>query len=469
MTCNRSITAATAAAATTLLVLPVLLAGCSGDSGDSGDSTTAPPAAQTIEGTAATGAALAGANVSVTDAAGNNVCVETTVVTSPTGTYKCTLQGGRTAPFLVVVVDPSGAHTPLVSLAFTTPAAGTPLVVNATPLTTAIVSQLSPGGDALNLAQAKTLDPATITAGALASTTSNVLAQLAQALTVFGAPAGYDPFTTPITAATSSISGNTADRVIELLKFSTINGVTTVATVDAPAAGVPLATATGTATPLPAPSTAVQSLAEAIRLLTPALDNCFKLASTARITARNTTLSASAGGPEATGVAADCQNITDPAYLHNGYRSGQAFYGLLNDAAMDGAVFSAPEIMQFIPAATAADRDRTVVNVRYVDKNGTAGNVITVAARFPGSATGAASDGRGRSTATSSRSIRAYRPSSAATSNSPRIRALRRSPTPLPVAMRAASSFSSTGTARTAPACAPCGSKARGCHPPAWC
>ena len=115
------------------------------------------PAAQTIEGTVATGAALAGANVSVTDASGNNVCVETTIVTSPTGTYKCTLQSGKTAPFLVVVTDPSGAHTPLVSLAFTTPAAGTSLVVNATPLTTAIVSQLSPGGDAVNLAQTKSL------------------------------------------------------------------------------------------------------------------------------------------------------------------------------------------------------------------------------------------------------------------------------------------------------------------------
>ena len=47
---------------------------------------------------------------------------------------------------------------------------------------------------------------------------------------------------------------------------------------------------------------------------------------------------------------------------------------------MDGAVFSAPEIMQFIPAATAADRDRAIVNVRYIDKNGTAGNIITIAA-----------------------------------------------------------------------------------------
>ena len=372
----------------------LLLAAC----GDSGDSTAATPAApvpvapvvpaaQTIEGTAATGAALAGANVSVTDAAGNDVCVETAIVTSATGAYKCTLQSGKTAPFLVVVVDPSGAHAPLVSLTFATPAAGTPLVVNATPLTTAIVSQFSPGGDAVNLAQTKTLDSATITAAALASTTVKVLAQLAPVLATLGAPAGYDPFATPITAATSSISGNTADKVIELLKFSTVDGVTTVATVDAPAAGVPLAAVTGTAAALPAPTVAVQSLAEAIRLLAPALNNCFKVASAARVTARNTALPASAGGPEVTGVVADCQDIVDAAYLHNGYRSGQAFYGLLNDPAMDGAVFSAPEIMQFIPAATAAERDRAIVNVRFVDKNGTAGNVVTVATRFPGSAT----------------------------------------------------------------------------------
>lgn len=357
-----------------------VLAACGG--GGSGTPAPAPAPAAVVQGTAAVGAALANANVAITDPAGAPVCQQATIVTSGTGTFSCTLQDGKTAPFVVVVTDPSGAHPPLVSLGTSTPVAGTPLVLNASPLTTAIVGQLA-GGDALAVAST----PALVDAARLEAVKAKVLAQLADVLAAINAPAGYDPFTSPIVAATASSTGNTADQVVDLLRISTVAGVTTVATIDNPAAAVPLADAT-TATPptLPAPSAGVATLAEAVRLLAPALNGCFAVPLGSRVRATDTTIAANAGGPEVTETTAACDDVLHPDYLHNGYRGGQAFYGLLTDPAMDGAVFSAPELMLFLPATAPGTADRAVINLRFTDRNGVAGNVITVAQKFAGSA-----------------------------------------------------------------------------------
>jgi hypothetical protein len=336
-----------------------------------------------LQGTAAVGAALGYASVSITDSSGAPACTEAPITTSGAGNYSCTLQTGRSAPFVIVVTDPSGAQAPLVSIGTETPAAGASLTLNATTLTTAIVGQLSPDGDALSVAST----PALIDTATLATINTRVLAQLANVLTALGAPVGYDPFTTPIVAASASVSGNTADQVIDLLRISVVNGVTTVSTVDNAAAAVPLASGTTSPPALPAPSASVISLAEALRLLAPVLNNCFALPVASRVVTADGSIPAAQGGPEVTAVAPACEDIAHPSYLHNGYRSGQAFYGLLNDATMVGASFRPPESMRFIEDATAADNDRVVINLRYIDANGVAGNLITVAQKFPGSAT----------------------------------------------------------------------------------
>lgn len=356
-----------------------VLAACGGGGGSS---SPPPPAPQSVlEGTAAVGAALSNADVRITDGTGAGVCQQATIVTSGTGTFTCTLQAGKAAPFIVVVTDPSGAHPPQVSLATSTPAAGTPLVVNASPLTTAIVGQLA-GGDALAVAST----PALIDVAKLDAVKTKVLAQLADVLGALGAPAGYDPFTTPIVAATPNSAGNTADQVVDVLRISTVAGVTTVATIDNPAAAVPLADA-DTVTPptLPAPPPAVTTLSEAIRLLAPALNGCFAVPAAQRAVQVDDSIPADQGGPEVLVAAAACQDITHPEYLHNGYRAGQAFYGLVRDPAMDGAVFSSPEIMLFLPDTAPGTADRAVLNLRFTDANGTAGNIVTVARRFAGS------------------------------------------------------------------------------------
>src|SRR5207249_4195362 len=187
------------------------VAGCGGGGGATA-TTSSPPAAAVVTGTAATGAALTNAAVTITNSAGNSPCQEASITTTGSGSYTCTLKSGEAAPFFIVVTDPAGQTTPLVSIATSTPAAGTSATINATPLTTAIVAQLATDGQALTVVSSKTVD-----AAKLQQVITNVIAQLSNVLTAIGAPAGYNPFTTSITAATATATGNTADQILDVV------------------------------------------------------------------------------------------------------------------------------------------------------------------------------------------------------------------------------------------------------------
>lgn len=372
-----------------ILGLSALLAACGGGGGGA---TSAVPAS-VLSGTAATGAALANASVAITNSSGNSPCQETSITTTALGSYTCTLKAGEKAPFFVVVTDPTGHTAPLVSIATTTPSAGTPLTVNATPLTTAIVAQLAADGNPLTVVSSKTVD-----ATALQAVTSNVVAQLAAVLTAINAPAGYDPFTTSITAATASGTGNTADLVLDVVKVVTdpATGKPALSTLTDPTPVV-LATATTTGSTVAAPTTDASTLSQAAQIAAQTLQTCFALPTTQRVLSTNTTIPAALGGQAVTSVAPECQEMVAQAsnaagidFLHNGYNAGQFFYNILTSDAMTGAQFSVPEIVAFYAAdplaapSTPAAYDRAVVNIKYVDSTGIPGNVITLAARIPG-------------------------------------------------------------------------------------
>ncbi|HEX7891958.1 MAG TPA: hypothetical protein VF522_21600 [Ramlibacter sp.] len=347
-----------------------------------------------LVGTAATGAALANAPVTITNSAGASPCTEAAISTDGLGKYTCTLKTGETAPFFIVVTDPSGNTGALVSVAVTTPAAGTPLTVNATPLTTAIVAQLAGDGNALTVVNNRTVD-----AAALQTVTANVVAQLAPVLTAIGMPAGYDPFATSITAATAANTGNTADLVLDIVKVVTdpASGQLALTTIDNPTPVI-LATASSAGSTVTTPNANVSSLSQAAQLVAQKFNACFALSATSRVLAKNTAIPQDQGGPEVQNVATACQDFVSDAtnaggidFLHNGYNAGQLFYGLLTSDQMTGAAFSVPEIVAFYPANGSATPpaldayDRAIVNIRYMDAAGNAGSVITVAARIPGS------------------------------------------------------------------------------------
>lgn len=358
------------------------LGGCGGDGGGGGGG-SAIPASASLSGTAATGAALANANVAVTNSSGASPCTEAAITTTALGSYTCTLKTGETAPFFIVVTDPTGNTPPMVSVSTVTPAAGAPLTINVTPLTTAILAQLATDGNPLTLVASKTVD-----AAALKQVTANVVAQLAQVLAAIGAPAGYDPFKTSITAATAAGSGNTADLVLDVVKISTnALGQLTMTTVDNDTPIV-LATATTQGAPLPTPAAGITTLSQAAQIAAQAFNACFALPTAQRVVNLVVPAPTQAnGGPEVNDVDPLCQNIVanlgnaaGVKFIHNGYSAGQFFYGLLTNNSMTGAKFSVPEIMAFYPAAnTVSGKDESILNLKFIDANGDTGNVITVA------------------------------------------------------------------------------------------
>lgn len=360
--------------ASLIVVASTLLAACGGGS-DSPTPAPVVPLASTLQGTAAVGSALANGQVSVVNGAGASPCQEASIVTTGAGAYLCTLKAGETAPFFVSVTDPSGIVPTLVSVTTQTPTAGTPLVLNATPLTTAILAQLAVDRNALTVFNSRAID-----ASALVLATTNVVAQLQTVLASIAAPAGYNPFTTSITAASAAGSGNTADLLLEVVKIGTdTTGRLTLGTVDNPS-GVPMASATQTGAIVPAVSAGVASLSRATQALSLKLAECYALPVAQRVLATDTTIAATQGGNKVTQMAAPCLALTDPAYLQNGFSAGQSFYGILTSSSMTGARFNVPEIMQMIPAAISElGFDAAVLNVRFADANGAAANFIVVA------------------------------------------------------------------------------------------
>lgn len=386
--------------AATCAGVALLLAACGGGGSGGGSSTssttntTTTQAAAQIVGTAATGAAMAFATVAITNSAGASPCEEASITTTALGSYTCTLKAGQAAPFFVVVTDPTGNTGALVSVATTTPAAGAALTVNATPLTTAIVAQLAGDGNALSVVNARAVD-----ATALQAVTTNVLAQLAPVLAAIGAGSSYDPFTTSITAATADNTGNTADRVLDVVKIvnDPATGQLALTTVDNPTP-VALATATVTGSTVAAPDANVASLAQAAQLIAQKMNGCFAVPTAQRVTSKDDTIPMASGGPEVQGVDVACQDFVADAtnaagmdFLHNGYYAGQLFYGLLTSDSMTGAKFSVPEIIAFYPAGATPPAvnayDRAIVNLRFLDNAGNPGSVVTMAARIPGSST----------------------------------------------------------------------------------
>lgn len=322
-----------------------------------------------MSGTAATGSALANANVSVTDSAGNSPCVETGITTSALGVYACTLKAGETAPFVVVVTDPSGNTQPLVSVTTTTPAAGTPLTLNATPLTTAIVAQLT-GGNPLSIV-GKAVD-----ATALRTITNNVVTQLAPVLNAIGLT-NYDPFSTAIAAASATTQGSTSDQLLDIVKVTT-SGSGTLELSTLGGTPVPLASATSAGSPLAAPATNVQSLPQAMQQLASSLTQCFALSASQRGTAGTDTSATAVGAiPSVNSMASACSALFDASYKHNGYTAGEKFYGMLVDSAMTGVKFAVPEVTAFY-AADTNNPDRAVVNIKYTNSNGYPGNIFSM-------------------------------------------------------------------------------------------
>jgi hypothetical protein len=365
--------------------LTTWLAACGGGGGDStvggGDP---PPASAALIGTAAIGAALPNAVVTVRDRTGASVCANEPVTTGADGAYRCVLTPASQAPFAVVVTDPDGLVNPMISVIGSKPAVGTESTANVTPLTTAIAAQLDGNRDPFalltNPASLATLDLAVLDA-----VKANVVTQLAAVLSSAGVDvATFDPVTTPFVGG----SGTGADQMLDQVRITFDNGAPTIANVLNPGApAVPLAGASSTS--IPTVSTSAVTTAFSLRELDFAkteLERCFAVPSATRAPNPDT------DNRRLLDVAPDCEDFAansgdtpnvDIDFLHNGYGPQAYFYGLLTSPDMDGAQFNLPELMRYTPRTDG--RDEALLNIKFRDRNGFADNRILTAKKFPGS------------------------------------------------------------------------------------
>lgn len=204
----------------------LLLVACGGDDkGASSASTT------NISGTVATGAAMTSG--SVTLKCGSSVTRTATI--STTGTWSTTVPTVN-LPCAVEATDGTNSY-----YSFTV-GNGSSIVTNVTPLTTLALAQILGATPASLFASLSATDLAKLNASAIDA----AIAALNAALASYALPAGFNPVTTPLTAATSTQSGNAYDDLLEQFGAANPDLATLITTA---ASGSPLALATPSYTP----------------------------------------------------------------------------------------------------------------------------------------------------------------------------------------------------------------------------
>ena len=196
------------AKSTTACAAALVIAGCGGGGGSDGGGSSAPAASVQLNGTAATGAALANASVSAKCVTGSG-----SATTDANGIYTLKLEGGALPCIIQVSGTQGGVAVTLHSLAEagSTNAA----VANVTPLTEMIVAQLSARLPAELFAAFGSGTP--VSTETLTAATQAVLSALKAAT---GIDLGsIDPFKATLVAATTGApgAGNAYDKLLDQL------------------------------------------------------------------------------------------------------------------------------------------------------------------------------------------------------------------------------------------------------------
>ncbi|MBI5719585.1 MAG: hypothetical protein HZC37_18095 [Burkholderiales bacterium] len=234
------------------------LAACGGD-----PKQEPPPASPTmLSGTAAIGAPMAGATVTVIDS--DPATADPAAQTAASdGSFSVDVSGLK-APLLVratATVDGESVQHVAVLSALTASATNT---ANVTPLTTAVATLVAPGGDTAALAT-----PATLATAATATSVGNATQLLVNTLNSDPATAAllgsnFNPMSTPFTA-----NGQGVDAALERVSITTAAGGTVEITNNAAPAGSNGAPATVTLTPA---QTATPAVAPALPASVPSGD-----------------------------------------------------------------------------------------------------------------------------------------------------------------------------------------------------
>ena len=212
-----------------VLSASLLLAACGGGGGGSGTGTT------TVGGTAATGAAMTSGTVELSCKDG---LTKTGIAIGATGTWSTTVP---TANLPCAVKASDGTNT---YFSFTV-GNGSSIVTNVTPLTSLALAQILGADPATVFATLSATDLAKLNSTAISAAVSALNTVLAS----YALPAGFNPVTTPLTAAAPGQAGNAYDGLLD--QFAAANPslstlITTAATGTMPTMGTPSYTAAAT-------------------------------------------------------------------------------------------------------------------------------------------------------------------------------------------------------------------------------
>ena len=329
------------------VALVVGLAACGGGSSSNGP----PDPVATLTGTAAIGAALSGGVVQVLDRTGASACSNTSVTTDSQGSYSCNLTPNSQSPMVVVVTDPSGLLNPLVSVLVQKPAAGASATANVTPLTTAVIAQVSgPGRNPFAFVESPAL-LADLDTAALGVVSSNLVAQLASVLPALRLDASFDPLTTPFVGG----SGTGADGLLDQVRVNFVNGGIELSNALNPTApSVPMAGTDTTAVATVSAPTAVSGgfAVSELDVASAEMQRCFAVPSATRApNLQHLLASVDIGGTSMPELHRECRGDApnvDLDFLNNGYGAGGLLlYRSFSSASMDGARFNRPELIAF--------------------------------------------------------------------------------------------------------------------------
>ncbi|EKZ95679.1 hypothetical protein D769_28937 [Cupriavidus sp. HMR-1] len=336
-----------------IAVLALSACGGGGDSSTGGTTTTTTPPGttaptkQVVSGVAATGAAMQGATVTLTDASGKSTSCP---ADATTGSFQCDVTG-LTAPFVLAATgNVADSQATLISLSAT---AGTQ-TINITPLTNAIAATII-GDNPTKLLDDTSLLQSKVTASSISTTVKAYSDALAALLAATG-NTGVDLISGPLTAGAPGL-----DRLLDQVKVNVLpNGGVQLTSVAGASSDTPtmLQLAPGVA-PTAADTASLPSVAtiggQPVSSLPSASDLAGLQAAFNQCFAASTTASARLSGS----VAACEQIIVDDvapgalmagvpsSYLSNGANAEQDLgSSIVGDDGMTGAVFSLPEIIR---------------------------------------------------------------------------------------------------------------------------
>lgn len=292
------------------------LAACGGGGGDGGSSSgstppvTEPVATQaTLGGVAATGAAFAGATVTVTDQTGATVC---TTQTDDKGAYSCTLPLATKAPLVIKAVRDELSF-------YSTTASASSGTANVTPLTTIVVSQLSPDGNPASLAGAIVTKPDTVTTATIQAEANELIAALQPLLTALNLT--IDPMSGVFAA-----DGTGQDKLLDTISVSVLpNGTSanieiTVKTIPASDGAAPISIAFNTAgsttpalPPITAAAVASTPTPAVVAALFDRLTACYALPLSQRVGGSDATAQGGGAVNDTTNAIGTAANVIAPA------------------------------------------------------------------------------------------------------------------------------------------------------------